>query len=84
MCLAVPAKILERNGENALIDMHGSRMNVSVQITPDAKVGDWLLVHAGFAIQILDEKEAEETWAILADLQKAAEESALPAAGAGA
>ncbi len=81
MCLAVPAKILERNGENALIDMHGSRMNVSVQITPDAKVGDWLLVHAGFAIQILDEKEAEETWAILADLQKAAEDSALPSAG---
>ncbi|MBN8215253.1 MAG: HypC/HybG/HupF family hydrogenase formation chaperone [Spirochaetes bacterium] len=82
MCLAVPAKILERNGDEALIDMHGNRMKVSVQITPEAKVGDWLLVHAGFAIQILDEKEAEETWAILADLQEASEESIRPKAGA--
>lgn len=62
MCLAVPGKILERRGEEAVVDMQGNRLTVSTILTPEAAEADWVLVHAGFAIARLDEREALETW----------------------
>lgn len=62
MCLAVPGKILERRGDEALVDMQGNRLTVSMVLTPEATEADWVLVHAGFAIATLDEKDALETW----------------------
>lgn len=61
MCLAVPAKILEINGDLARVDFGGGVMREVNIMLVDAKVGDYVLVHAGYAIQVLDEKEAEET-----------------------
>ncbi len=61
MCLAVPAKVLEIKGENAIVDFGGDikrRVNTSLV---DAKVGEYVIIHAGFAIQIMDEKSAEES-----------------------
>jgi len=72
MCLAVPGKILSVSdaqegplGPTALVDFQGSRIEVSLAMTPEAKPGDWLLVHAGFAITLLDEAEALATWETL-------------------
>ena len=61
MCLAVPGKILSLKNNNAEVDFSGVRRAVSLDLVPDAKKNDYVLVHAGFAIQVLDPKEAEET-----------------------
>ena len=71
MCLAVPALLVELNGEEGVADLHGNRLPVNLQLVPDARPGDWLLIHAGFAIGRLDEDEARETFAVLAELQAA-------------
>lgn len=73
MCLAVPGKILSRTGDDsaqaigpsATVDFQGTRLDVSLVFTPEANQGDWVLVHAGFALQVLDEREAQETWKYL-------------------
>lgn len=62
MCLAVPAKIIECDGDEAVVDLQGSSLKVSKVLTPEAVAGDWVLIHAGFAITQLDEAEARETW----------------------
>jgi len=68
MCLAVPARIVEMTGDTATVDMEGVRRNVSVMLLPDATVGEYVIVHAGFAIGRLDEKEAEETLKMIRDV----------------
>lgn len=62
MCLAVPGQIIEHRDDEATVDLQGNRLKVSMVLTPEAGVGDWVLVHAGFAITQLDEDEARETW----------------------
>ncbi len=71
MCLAVPGKLIERDGESGLVELHGNRVPVSVVLTPEAALGDWVLVHAGFAISSLSEAEAMETFALLGELEEA-------------
>lgn len=61
MCLSVPAKIIKLEGMKAVVDFGGSQREISVMLIPNAKMGDYVLVHAGFAIQILDELEARNT-----------------------
>jgi len=61
MCLAIPARIVEMTGDTATVDMEGVRRSVSMMLLPDATVGEYVIVHAGFAIGRLDVKEAEET-----------------------
>ncbi|MCP4593828.1 MAG: HypC/HybG/HupF family hydrogenase formation chaperone [bacterium] len=65
MCLAVPGLVLERRGELAEVDFQGNRMEISVVLTPEAEAGDWVLVHAGFAISEIEEEIAHETWSYL-------------------
>ncbi|MDR0372755.1 MAG: HypC/HybG/HupF family hydrogenase formation chaperone [Nitrososphaerota archaeon] len=61
MCLAIPAKIMSLQGEKAQVDFgQGVLRNVNVSLV-EAKLGDYVLVHAGYAIQVLEEKEALET-----------------------
>lgn len=62
MCLAVPARILTREGDQAVADLQGNRLDISTALTPDVQVGDWVLIHAGFSITKLDEEEARQTW----------------------
>ncbi len=71
MCLAVPGQLIELNGEQGKVDMHGSEVEVSTVLVPEVKLGDWVLIHAGFAIQRLDEDEAMETWQLLKDFEEA-------------
>ena len=71
MCLAVPAKIIEIQDALAKVEISGVTKDVSLMLLPEAKPGDYVLVHAGFAMQIVDEKEAEETYALLAEMNGA-------------
>ncbi len=65
MCLAVPAKILEMDGFNATVDIGGVVRPASLRLTPDARVGDYVLLHTGYAIQVLSADEAAQTLALL-------------------
>jgi len=59
MCLAVPGKVLEIEGDRAKVDYGGVIRDANVSLVP-AKVGDYVVVHAGFAIEIMDEEEAKQ------------------------
>ena len=65
MCLAIPAKIVEIENDMGLVDMEGTRKTVSLLLQEDAEVGDYVIVHAGFAIHRIDEEEALESLRIL-------------------
>lgn len=65
MCLAVPMKLTTRDDLVGVAEIDGVRREVSVMLVPDAQVGDWVLVHAGYAIGTVDESEALETLALL-------------------
>lgn len=67
MCLAVPGRILKIEGTTAEVEFGGARMSVSLLGLPEAAAGDYVLVHAGFAIQRLDEQEAKRTLSLLAE-----------------
>lgn len=60
MCLAVPGKIVSISDELAVVDFGGVQRQTNVSLV-EAKVGDYVIVHAGFAIQIVDEEDAKET-----------------------
>ncbi len=72
MCLAVPAKILEifdRDGlKMARVDFGGVRREACLDYVPEARVGDYCVIHVGFAISLLSEKEAQETLDMLKDI----------------
>lgn len=75
MCLAVPGKIVtidEAGG--ATVDMLGVQRPISLRLTPSAAVGDYVLVHAGFGIQVIDPAEAEETLKLIRELPELLDE----------
>lgn len=62
MCLAIPAQISEiKEGNIATVDILGVTRDIAIDLTPQAAVGDYVLVHAGFAIEVVDEQFAQET-----------------------
>lgn len=65
MCLAIPSKITQIDNEMALIDVDGVKRSASLMLLEDAAVGDYVIVHAGFAIKKLDEASAIETIRLL-------------------
>ncbi|MGI6405595.1 MAG: HypC/HybG/HupF family hydrogenase formation chaperone [Syntrophaceticus sp.] len=65
MCLAIPSKIIKIDGNIAEVDIGGNIKEINILLTPEAKVGDYVLLHAGYAIQVIDEDEANkifEAW----------------------
>ena len=74
MCLAIPAKVLEIEGRTAVVDMGGVNTPVDISLVQDVKTGDYLIIHAGFAIQVLDEEEAVETLELLREFLSCGEE----------
>lgn len=68
MCLAIPARIESIKGNRATVSLAGTRAHVVTALTPQAAVGDWVLIHAGYAITIVDEKDARETFALLREM----------------
>ena len=78
MCLAIPAQITELNeGSLATVDILGVTRQVAVDLTPAAKVGDYVLVHAGFSIEIVSEEAAKETLELIAQFPDLAETDGL-------
>ncbi len=65
MCLAVPAMIIKIDGPMGKVDVMGNVREIGLRLVPEAKVGDYVLVHAGFALQVVDRAEAVETLALL-------------------
>ena len=70
MCLAIPAKIISIKDKAAIIEIGGIRREASLQLTPEAKIGDYVLLHTGYAIAVLDEAEARETIALIEEVAK--------------
>ena len=70
MCLAIPAKIESLDQHIATVDLAGAKVKADTTLTPEAKVGDWVLVHAGYTITILDEKDVRETFAVLREMDE--------------
>lgn len=71
MCLGIPAQIVEiadAESRIAKAEISGVRRDVSVALCPEAAVGDWVLVHVGFALATIDERQARETLALLEQL----------------
>ncbi|MGA9048511.1 MAG: HypC/HybG/HupF family hydrogenase formation chaperone [Dehalococcoidia bacterium] len=73
MCLAVPVKITSIEGEQAEVDIGGVGRKVSITLTPEARVGDYVLLHTGYAINVLNEEEAQETLDLLERMVEAGE-----------
>lgn len=65
MCLAVPMKLIKNNGITGVVELGSLHKEIGLQLLEDVKVGDYVIVHAGYAIKKLDEKEAAETIALL-------------------
>ena len=75
MCLAIPARIVELEGDNAVVDAMGNRFKARTMLLPKAKLGDLVLIHAGFAISLVDEEEAKKTWQLIAEINDYAREN---------
>ena len=73
MCLAVPVKIVAIDGNEAETEIAGVRRRVSIALTPEAKLGDYVLLHTGYAIGVIDEAEAEETLKLLEEIASLSE-----------
>ncbi len=73
MCLAIPARIISIEGEDAEADVGGVQRRVGIMLTPSVKVGDYVLLHTGYAIGVIDPAEAEETLALFRELAEVSE-----------
>ena len=70
MCLAIPARIIKLDGDKAVVDAMGNQYGAKTTLLPEAKVGDLVLIHAGFAISLVDEEEAKKTWQLIAEINE--------------
>lgn len=75
MCLAIPAQVIElRVGDNAVVDLAGVRKEISLSLVEGVQVGDYVIVHVGYALNKLDPEEAEKTLALFAEMGGAYQE----------
>lgn len=73
MCLAIPMKLVRIEGNKGIVELSGVKKEVSLDLLKEADIGDYLIIHAGFAIEKLDEEEAKKTlavWEEIAEIQK--------------
>jgi len=77
MCLGIPAKIIFIDDEMATVSVGGVEYPASLQLLPGASVGDFVIIHAGFAIEKVDLKEAEETIRIIHEIEKVSRNNSL-------
>ena len=76
MCLAVPGRIVEKEDGIGLVDVRGNRIRAGLALVPEAEVGDWVLLHAGFAITQISSQDAAETNALLDEMERLSESPA--------
>lgn len=75
MCLAVPGKIIEINDNKALVDMSGLKLETYLNLLEDVKVDDYVIIHAGFAIEKLSNEEAYERLKLFKEIEASWEET---------
>jgi hydrogenase expression/formation protein HypC len=68
MCLAIPVKLVSIEGDEARGTLGAAEIRVGLALVPEAKAGDFVLVHAGFALEVISEEEARKTFEIVRDL----------------
>ena len=71
MCLGIPAQVMELAESVAVVEVGGVRREVSVELLDDVTAGDWVIIHAGFAISVMDENEARETLLLFKEMADA-------------
>jgi hydrogenase expression/formation protein HypC len=74
MCLAIPALITSINDKEAEVEIGGISRRISLWLTPEARVGDYVLVHTGYAINVLDQEQAKETLQLLRQIAEGVED----------
>jgi len=74
MCLAIPTRIVSIDGQMAQVELSGVERKISLALTPEAQVGDYVIVHTGFALSVLDEEDAQETLRLFAEIGALADE----------
>ncbi|MBN2577904.1 MAG: HypC/HybG/HupF family hydrogenase formation chaperone [Pirellulales bacterium] len=74
MCLGIPGKVIEKYGDDALpmskVDFGGVQKEVCLAYTPEVEIGDYVIVHVGFAISVIDEAEAQEIFSYLQEIEE--------------
>jgi hydrogenase expression/formation protein HypC len=70
MCLAVPVKVKSIQGREAEVESGGATYKASIVLTPEVKVGDYVLLHTGYTISIVDKEEAEQTLALFREIEE--------------
>ena len=73
MCLAIPVQIKSIEGSEAEVEFGGIRQKISVLLTPEARLGDYVLLHTGYAISVINEEEAQETLRLFEEIERFAE-----------
>lgn len=73
MCLGIPLRIIKIDGNEAVGEMNGIERKIRIDLVPKVKLEDYVMVHAGFAIEIIDEEAAKETLDIMKELEEALE-----------
>ena len=68
MCLSIPSKVISIDGNKAIVSVGGTEYEASLQLVEDIKIGDYVLLHTGFAIQKISEEDAQETFDLLQEL----------------
>ena len=68
MCLAVPMQLVEKDGDRGMAELGGVKRNINLMLVPEAEVGNYVIVHAGCAIEVLNEKEALNTIALFQEM----------------
>ena len=81
MCLAVPGKLVTVSGIESVADLHGNHVPVCTALVPGVAAGDWVLIHAGFAIQHLSDEDAAATFKVLREFDAAEHVEAVRDAG---
>lgn len=70
MCLGIPLKIVEINGKEACGELNGVRRKIRVDLIENLKLGDYVMVHAGFALEVMKEAQAKDTLKILQEIEE--------------
>lgn len=77
MCLAIPSQIVEIAGNRAKVEVSGNAIEADLSLVENAAVGDWVLVHAGFAIEKLEPEDAQETLSLFQEIEATPSDTAL-------
>jgi len=77
MCLSIPGKVISIENDIAIVSIGGSEVQAGLQLLDDVKIGDYVLVHSGFALQLISEEEAARTIELIRELQDLADDEPL-------